>query len=213
MVVVDGEADAESVVRRGRELDAVFAPAHRFGHLEVALGALLIFQAGVAQQARDRRRAAVRRLGSLHRRSLDLEIVDAETRDRSQDVLHGVNLHVALLEDRAASRPGVEMGVLGPDLDFRPARQVAAHESHSGVRPRRAKDHDTALPGVEAHALEGDVPADRTLRLGDHRTRSSSSWSSSLPTRSSRAFVRRVSSGSRWRNAWMRFHRLCGMAG
>src|SRR5262252_6046474 len=124
VVVVDREADAEDMIRGRRELHAVLGPAHRPRDLDVALGALLLDGAGLVQQPRDRRGAPVDRLRSFHRADLDFQVVDAEARDRRQDVLHGVDLYVARTENGATPGVRIEVRVLGTYQDFGVPRQV-----------------------------------------------------------------------------------------
>ena len=116
--------------------DVAVRHAHRLADLDVAGRLVLIEQSGLEERGGDRRGTAVMPLGHLHRARLDDQVVDAEPGDRREDMLHRMDLHAVLLQDRAASGTRIEVRVLGTDPHLGSVRQIGAHETHAMIDRR-----------------------------------------------------------------------------
>jgi hypothetical protein len=124
------------------------------------LGRRLLLDAGLLDQQRERRGAAVhdRQFGRVQ---VDIGIVHAQAAERGHEVLHGMDLHPAADERRGEARLADQ---LGPRRNIHRRGKVDAPEHHAGVDRSRTQAHADLLAGVQADAggtdqrLQGALP-------------------------------------------------------
>ena len=152
MAEVDRELETESVVRI--EPCPLVTMTHLDGLADAdeALGSVLLLDAGRLDQEHEWRRAAIHDR-DLRRGQVDVQVVDAETRERRHQVLDRRDAHALVLEARRQSgvlddvRTGLDVDRLG---------QVDAVEHDPGARRGRTQREEHLLAGVQADAGGAD---------------------------------------------------------
>ena len=152
MIEFDGEAQAETVVRL--ETGDLVAVAHFHGleDADEALGRVLFDDAGRLQQEHEGAGGTVhdRHFG---RRQFDVEIVDAQARQRGHQVLDGHRLGALAGQTGAEHGLGHQVGA-GGDLDD--GIQIDATEHDAGIDRCRAQGQEDLVATVQAHAGGAD---------------------------------------------------------
>ncbi|MCY1435615.1 hypothetical protein D9M71_517160 [compost metagenome] len=103
-------------------------------------------QAGGLDQEHERTGTAVHDR-YFRRRQLDIGVVDAQTRHRREQVLHGIHFDVTLDQ---GGRHGGFADIRGPRGDFHHGVEVGSAEHDAGIHRSRFQGEVNLLPRVQA---------------------------------------------------------------
>src|SRR6185312_48313 len=159
VIELDLEVHLEAVERiELRPLVAVLHP-HALLHTDEAFGRALLLDPGGLQKKYERSGAAIHDR-DFHRAQLDDGVVDAQSREGGQQMLHRRHACVALAQSRAQGRL-TDILRARPDVDN--LGQICPPEYDSGVRLGRSKGHQHLLARVQTDAGGADRIFQRSL--------------------------------------------------
>jgi len=170
---VDGDVQVQSVARRNLVFRVAVPMHERSANGEIVRPAA-VWRNSRGHQRRQKRLCAAVSDGRFRPIQLDIQVIDERTRDRCQNVFHGMQGSVSFAELGAPVRQYRDVSRGGHPLP----PPVGANERDPGSRGRRSEYQPAALAQMKSNSLDPRFTGDRAS-TGDH-SRSASKRSSRL---------------------------------